>query len=376
MKIYIKKEKTAKGEIKEKLWVNFTDNDGKRQRKSLKLLNTKANRKLAETKIIPALLYKLESNKFIEKQVPTLDEYMKISFEMNKGTRTASTQYGYQVAYDKRISPILGHRKIDNIKPADIKLLQSGLVGVVSPRRIKNIRAVLNGILSDALDNDLITKNPVSATKTIPLNDSEIYPFSMNEIALILENSEGQYRNFFAFAFMTGMRSGEMIALKWSDIDFFKSEINISRTKRMGVEKCPKTTAGKRTIDIVDFLKPYLQNQYELTGHKNSYVFLNQDGEGYHDIRRIRDSAWRKTITKCGLKYRTIYQTRHSFATMMLENGEDILWVSHTLGHKNTSITYDVYTKYVKDKEKKRGSFLEKGLSSKIESPTMGKFVA
>ena len=375
MNIYIKKVKNKKGEVKEWIWVSYYEN-GKRKRKSLKLLNTKANMKLAKNKIIPKLLYKLENDMFLDKQVPTLDEYAKISFEMNKGSRTASTQYGYQVAYDKRISPILGHKKIDTIKPMDVKLLQSGLVGVVSPRRIKNIRAVLNGILSDALDNDLITKNPVSATKTIPLNDSEIYPFSMNEIALILENSEGQYRNFFAFAFMTGMRSGEMIALKWSDIDFFKSEINISRTKRMGVEKCPKTTAGKRTIDIVDFLKPYLQNQYELTGHKNSYVFLNQDGEGYHDIRRIRDSAWRKTITKCGLKYRTIYQTRHSFATMMLENGEDILWVSHTLGHKNTSITYDVYTKYVKDKEKKRGSFLEKGLSSKIESPTMGKFVA
>ena len=268
------------------------------------------------------------------------------------------------------------HRKIDTIKPADVKLLQSGLVGVVSPRRIKNIRAVLNGILSDALDNDLITKNPVSATKTIPLDDSEIYPFSMDEIALILENSEGQYQNFYALAFMTGMRSGEIIALKWSDIDFFKSEINISRTKRMGVEKCPKTKSSKRTIDILDSLKPYLQKQYELTGHKNSYVFLNQDEEGYHDIRRIRDSDWRKTIEKSGLEYRTIYQTRHSFATMMLSNGEDILWVSHTLGHKNSAITLEVYARYIKSKEKKRGSFLEEGLSSKIESPTTGKFVA
>jgi len=221
MKIYVKRVKNTKGEFKESLWIDFYDNDGKRQRKSLKLENTKANMKLAKNKIIPALLHKLENNKFIEKQVPTLDEYMVISFKMNEGTRTKSTQYGYQVAYDKRISPVLGHRKIDTIKPADVKLLQSGLVNVVSPRRIKNIRAVLNGILSDALDNDLIIKNPVSSTKTIPLDDSEIHPFSMDEISLILENSEGQYKNFFALGFMSGMRSGEMIALRWSDIDFF-----------------------------------------------------------------------------------------------------------------------------------------------------------
>jgi len=375
MKLYIKKAKNSKNEVKEWIWIKSYNNSGKLVRKSLKLLNTKENWKKAEL-IRANLLLQKEKGEFIEKQIPTLDEYMKISFEMNKGTRTASTQYGYQVAYDKRISPILGHRKIDNIKPADVKLLQSGLVGVVSPRRIKNIRAVLNGILSDALDNDLITKNPVSATKTIPLNDSEIHPMDINEISLILENSDGQYRNFFALAFMTGMRSGEMIALKWRDIDFFKSEINVSKTKRMGIEKCTKTKSSNRTIDILDSLKPYLQTQYELTGHKNSYVFLNQDGEGYHDIRRIRDSAWRKTIEKCGLEYRTIYQTRHSFATMMLSNGEDILWVSHTLGHKNSAITLEVYARYIKSKEKKRGSFLEEGLSSKIESQTTHQFVA
>ena len=144
----------------------------------------------------------------------------------------------------------------------------------------------------------------------------------------------------------------------------------------MGVEKAPKTKSSKRTIDILDSLKPYLQSQYAITGNKNSYVFLNQKGEGYHDIRRIRDSAWRKTIEKCSLEYRTIYQTRHSFATMMLSNNEDILWVSHTLGHKNSSITLEVYARYIKSKEKKRGSFLMEGLSLQSELVNDNKSVA
>jgi len=375
MRIYIKKVKNTKGIVKEWLWVDFNDNDGVRQRKTLKLENTPANMKLAKNKIIPALLHRLENNKFIERKSYTLDDYMKISFEMNKGTRNSSTQYGYQIAYDKRISPVMGHMNIDKIKPSDVKLLQSNLVGVVSPRRIKNIRAVLNGILSDALDNDLISKNPVSATKTIPLDDSEIYPFSMSEIALILENSEGQSRNFFALGFMSGMRSGEMIGLKWSDIDFFKSEINIVRTRRAGIENKPKTKSSRRTIDILDSLKPYLQNQYELTGDKNSYVFLNKEDKPFYDIKNIRDYDWKKTIESCGIEYRTIYQTRHSFATMMLSNGEDILWVSHTLGHKNSSITLEIYARYIKSKERKRGSFLEDGLSSEIESTDINRFV-
>ncbi len=61
---------------------------------------------------------------------------------------------------------------------------------------------------------------------------------------------------------------------------------------------------------------------------------------------------------------------------MMLENGEDILWVSNTLGHKNSSITYEVYAKYIKSDDKKRASFLAKGLSSKVESQDDKRFVA
>ena len=110
MRIYIKKVKNVKGEVKEWLWVDFQDNDGNRQRKSLKLINTKANIKLAKNKIIPALLHKLENNKFIEKLVPTLNEYKIKSFEMNKSHRRDTTQNDYEISYKKHIEPVLVER--------------------------------------------------------------------------------------------------------------------------------------------------------------------------------------------------------------------------------------------------------------------------
>ena len=366
MNVYVKKNVNKKGVTKEWLYVNYRDKNGKRIRKPLKLENTKANMRLAERKIIPALEEKLENNAFIETTIPTLDEYAIVSFQMNKGTRSSTTQYGYEIAYKKHISPRLGHLKIDKIKPSDIKLFQSALLDLgLSPRRIKNVRGVINGILHDALVDELIKKNPVTVTKVVKLDDPEIHPFSMSEISLILENSEGQSRNFFALGFMSGMRSGEMIGLKWSDIDFLKSEINIVRTRKMGVENTPKTKSSIRTIEILDSLMPFLQEQYEITGMYNSYVFLNQDNEPYHDIRRIRDNVWKKTLEICDLNYRPIYQTRHSFATMMLENGEDILWVSHTLGHKDSSITLKVYARYIKSKKRVRATFLNEEFSLK-----------
>jgi integrase len=377
MKIYIKKEKTAKGEIKEKLWVNFTDNDGKRQRKSLKLLNTKANRKLAETKIIPALLYKLESNKFIEKLIPTLNEFMVVSFKMNEGTRSLNTQNDYRISYNKHIAPVLGHLRLDKIKVSHIKQWQSDLSKKVSSNRVRNVRATLSTILKDAMADELIEKNPLSLVKTVKISKTEITPFNMDEIKLILENSTGQDRNFFALALFSGMRSGEMIGLKWSDIDFSKPEIKISRSRKMGVDGKTKTESSNRTIEILDPLIPYLKSQYQLTGELNSYVFLNKFNNPIYDIKRIRENGWKKTLKACNLEYRTIYQTRHSFATMMLENGEDILWLSHMLGHTDSSMTLSKYTHYVKKEEKKRGQFLNKKFPSlKVDMTPSDKLVA
>ena len=363
MRIYIKKVKNTKGEVKESLWVDFYDNSGKRQRKSLKLSNTKANMKLAKNKIIPALLYKLENNEFIEKSVPTLNEYKIKSFEMNKSHRRDTTINDYEVSYRKHIEPILGVKQLDKIKASDLELWQNKVIESVSPRRLRNIRAVLSGILSDAYRDELIDKNPLTLVRTIKADKVDIKPFSVTEISTILNSSEGQEKNFFALGFFSGMRSGEMIGLKWSDIDFFRLEIKPQRSRRMGKDGKLKTDSSYREVEILDSLLPYLKNQYQITGAHNSYVFLNGDNMPIYDIKRIRDYSWKKTLKKCELEYRPIYHTRHTFATVMLENGEDILWVSNMLGHTDSTMTLSKYARYIKRENKKRGQFLKEELT-------------
>ena len=363
MRIYIKKVKNTKGEIKESLWIDFYDNSGKRQRKSLKLSNTKANMKLAKNKIIPALLHKLENNEFIEKSVPTLNEYKIKSFEMNKSHRRDTTINDYEISYRKHIEPILGKKKLDNIKASDLELWQNKVIESVSPRRLRNIRAVLSGILSDAYRDELIDKNPLTLVRTIKADKVDIKPFSVTEISTILNSSEGQEKNFFALGFFSGMRSGEIIGLKWSDIDFFRLEIKPQRSRRMGKDGKLKTDSSYREVEILDSLLPYLKNQYQITGAHNSYVFLNGDNMPIYDIKRIRDYSWKKTLKKCELEYRPIYHTRHTFATVMLENGEDILWVSNMLGHTDSTMTLSKYARYIKRENKKRGQFLKEELT-------------
>ena len=166
-------------------------------------------------------------------------------------------------------------------------------------------------------------------------------------------------RNFIALAFFTGARSGEMVGLKWEDINFKKKEIYINRTIKMGEISTPKTVSSIRSIDMLDSLIPFLEEQYSLTGKKNSYLFLNDKDEHIYDIKRVRDTHWKKVLKLSGLNYRPIYHTRHTFATIMIENNEDILWVSNMLGHVNSTMTLSKYARYIKRANKERATFLK-----------------
>ncbi len=335
----------------------------KRHRRSLKLDDTKQNRKLATNKIIPELVYKLNSGEFFNnenKQVPTVGEFAKKSFAIHKGERKQSTMQDYEISLRLHILPTFANTPINKIKPSDIALWQSKLLEKLSPRRVRNIRATFNTILEDAINDEIIEKNPISRVKVPKIYKVEPKSFTLEEMKKILDTAKGDIKNFCALGFFTGMRSGEMIGLKWDDIDFDRKEIHIKRAIKMGVISTPKTQGSIRTIDILDNLLPYLKEQYKLTGTKNSFIFLNKDDTHYYDTKRIRLTKWKKLLQECNIEYRPIYQLRHTFATIMIENNEDILWVANMLGHTDATMTLKMYAKYRKRNEIKRAKFLNK----------------
>ena len=343
-----------------KLWITFYY-QSKRYRKTLGLDDTKANRKYANNVLIPDMLYKLNSGEFFntKKKVPTVGEFAQVSLELHKSHRKQSTIYDYQTSLKNHILPYFENTLIDQIKPSDLALWQNKVLEKVSAGRLKNIRIVLNTILEDALNDEIIVKNPFASVKLPKRNPIIIRPFCMDEIKTILARAEGMFQSFYAIGFFTGMRTGEIIGLKWDDIDFEKKEIHISRSIRMGVESTPKTINSIRTIDLLDSLVPYLKKQFYRTGDKESYVFLTQNDTHIFDVKNIRDYDWAKLLKKLDISYRPIYHMRHSFATMMIENGEDILWVSHMLGHVSSKTTLDRYAKFTSRKNKQRATFLQ-----------------
>ncbi len=347
---------------KGKLWITFY-HQSKRYRRSLKLDDTKANRRLAETKLIPEIVHQLNQDKFLEttnvKKVPTVDEFMKVSFEIHEAYRRDLSQRDYKFIYERHIKPAFGKRKLDEIKPSEIATWQSKILKKLSTKSLTMIRAVFNVMFNDALADELITRNPMSLIKK-PKNVSvnEILPFKQDEIFSLLGHIQERMRAVFAIGFFTGMRTGELVALKWSDIDFDNNIIKVRRAKRQNVESLPKTKSSIRDIDIIDILLPYLQNHLKFKLDDSEYMFNSLHKRPFTCFHSIARTYWRPIFDKVDIEYRNPYQMRHTFASMMISNGEDILWVSKMLGHTNSAITLTMYARYIENKDKKRGAFL------------------
>lgn len=334
-----------------KLYVSFSL-DGKQIRKSLKLDDTRANRALVQNQIIPQLTLKVHSGEFFKNSnVPTVDEYSRISFENHKYDRKAETTKDYINMYNKHIKPYFGKKQLDSIKVSEINKWKNNLYGngkKLSTKRVNEIKKVFGTILQDAVEDEIIVSNPVRKSKSLPKHTrKEKDPFTLNEVKQILEASEGQVHNMFSLLFFSGMRTGEMIGLKWSDIDFEKKTITIQRTIGRGIIGKPKTESSIRTIPIIAPLEKPLLDQFKLTGNQKSFVFLNNENTHYFDSSKIRDRTWKNTLKEAGVRYRTIYNTRHTFVSLNLSSGKNILWVSQMIGHKNANITLEHYSKYI-----------------------------
>jgi len=334
-----------------KLWIRFSL-DGKVVKKPLHLDDSKTNVKIANLQIIPQLILKINSGEFFENEkdkIPTVDAYTEISFSAHECERKPTTTVDYKNIYRKHIKPTFGHVKLDEIKVSEVNTWKNALfTGGLSSRRVNSIKKVFGTIIEDAVLDEIITSNPVRKSKPLPPHvEKDIYPFSMEEIRQILEVAKGQDKNLIATLFMTGIRTGELIALKWKNIDFEKRTIEIDATIGRGIEGTPKTKSSIRTIPILDSLYEYIVDQYRLTGDKNSYVFLNPNGTHFFDSKNLRDGLWKKVLKKADVKYRTIYQTRHTFCSLNLQNGADLIWVSKVMGHKNPKITLEKYSKFV-----------------------------
>ncbi|MDQ1244250.1 MAG: hypothetical protein QG565_590 [Campylobacterota bacterium] len=302
------------------------------------------------------------------KVVPTILALLEDIMSSKRKVLKHKSLLAYGVACRNMIIPYFKDTLVTQVKPIDIKKYQDSLVEKGLGKGSLNLaRVLLKEVFSLAILNEWITLNPVKMVdmpKFKTANEKKRQkPCTLDEIDNILLNTHGAIKNFLGVAFFTGMRSGEILALKWEDIDFVTDTISINKTIADGYINSPKTHSSFRDIEMLPQAKKYFKAQQLLTGLKNDFVFLNKRNSFYGTNTHFYDN-FQRVLKKLDFELRSLHNTRHTFASMMLNNGIDPLWVSKTLGHENLQITLNTYTHYMPKKEKMSIGFLEKRYKS------------
>ena len=328
--------------------------------KSSKLKYSKVNKNIIINKFKSGALN--DDLEVIEIKSPTVESYLeRVKLEKKKNVRH-STFESYKSSF-VRISKYFDGKMTREVKPIHIKNFLETVADDETARTLLNrVRFLLKEIFDLSVLNEDIVSNPVSVVRSPKTNHEpkRHEPFNLDEIDLILSTAKGQYRNFLGIAFFTGMRSGEILALTWDDIYFSTDTISITKTLSKGGIGKPKTSSSYRDIELLPMAKKYLESQRLETGLKNGFVFTKEDKESHYANNSQFYNYYRKVLDKAGLERRSLHNTRHTFASMMLNNNIEPMWVSSTLGHRDLSITLKVYAHYIPKKEKMVISFLEK----------------
>lgn len=269
--------------------------------------------------------------------------------------------------------PSMGDQSISSIFKQDIldfrlKLCKPDAVTgeVLSASRVNHIMTYLRLIMTEASES-FDFKNPWLNIKALPVPRTQVQPFTMGEVKRILANVRPDFRPYFTVSFLTGMRTGELDGLIWSNVDFDARLIHIHQSLVRGVIGPTKTSSSYRTIGMSPPVYDALREQWKFSGNKSAFVFCDRNGS-FLDQRNVTRRVWYPLLARLGLEKRNPYQTRHTAATLWLASGESPEWIARQMGHANTTMLFRVYSRYVPNLVGRDGAAFEQLLENEFKS--------
>ncbi|EML3440113.1 TPA: tyrosine-type recombinase/integrase [Proteus mirabilis] len=281
-----------------------------------------------------------------------LEEYLVICETRNL---SPSTINGYKKC--KSALSDLHQLHVSSLTPAILKNWIQKQTTVL--KTIRNQLSFLRSSLDEAITDGIVSINPVSlvsASRYQSKNNSAesnyiVDPLSPKEVsALLVAAKYEQWKNLFQFAINTGLRSSELCALRWSDIDFIENTAHVQSASVVGVIKKTKTKAGTRKVELNSEALNALNSQKQFTFMKDDVIFEDpKTNKAWTGADAIRKKAWVPTLKKAGIRYRNPYQTRHTFATRHISQGTNLFWLAGQMGHKGPEMLFRHYGKYLKE---------------------------
>lgn len=270
------------------------------------------------------------------------------------GTIAASTVDNYRQLI-KLIKPILGRRRVRDLRPSDIDELAVRLLAAgYAPATVSRTRAVLSGALKAAVRDGLIATNPVAVTRA-PRQRPAVRRFlTVEQIRKLLVHAasvDADLEAMLAVSIGSGLRRGELLALRWADIDLEARTIRVTRqlVRRTGhglEESELKTAASVRSVSLPSIAIDALgQHQVRHPGLPSALVFADAAG-GYYPPERWSRQVTAATEAALGEKFGA-HDLRHASASLAFAAGVPLRVVSEQLGHTSVAVTGDIYVALV-----------------------------
>lgn len=289
-------------------------------------------------------------------------------FEQYAKMNLRNTTYERLLQLRKRIYAAIGHLRMDKITPRQIQSFINGLAKdganektgkPLAPKTIRHNLSLISDVFGYAVKMGVVSDNPCSKVTLPKVEQKEKKIYKIEEVTKfleLLENEPLKYKVFFNLAVFSGFRRGELLGLEWKDVDFDNCVISVRRTSCYTAQKgiytdTTKTRKSQRSIKfpnaIIELIKKYkLEQESEARKLGSKWVntdrlFVKWNGE---PMNNNTPYFWlNEFCEKHGLPFYGIHSFRHLFASMLVNEGVDIVTVSGALGHSAVSTTSNIY---------------------------------
>ncbi|GCE12107.1 tyrosine-type recombinase/integrase [Tengunoibacter tsumagoiensis] len=291
----------------------------------------------------------------------TFGEYLLYWIGVHGPTVLLQTHSMYLSYINFRLIPGLGHVKMKKLTVEMFQTLYQSWEEELSPNTIRLIHTLAKKALNDAVVWKKLSYNPVAHAKLPKSRRAKVHVFTDQELDRLLEHAaKSRLYVLFVMALFLGMREGELLGLKWSDIDFKEGVLQIQNKiyytkhplleKMVFIEGLPKTVAGQRSVflpsDIIDMLRDHLEEQKKIQEKKPDWngsglVFCSNTG-GFMTDANIR-YHFSRLLKEASIEHTKFHALRHNASMILRRLGIDSVVRKEMLGHSSISMTDDVY---------------------------------
>lgn len=265
------------------------------------------------------------------------------------------TLASYKGHINNHILPYFGNRKLKSITTSDIETFKSFLFGLnIKPTTMAKALIVVKMALKTAVIWGYIARNPAEYVKRPRSDKYEPLFLTPDQLKHLVKSTPEKHKALIATACFTGMRQGELLGLKWDDVDFVSRRLFVQRTLQQGKFYNPKAYASRRSIDVPSFLLEMLKNHQlnqmvGLSTNEHNLVFPNEAGSPM-DCMNLINRIFKPVLKLADLPLRLrFHDLRHSYASMLIHQDANIKYVQKQLGHANVQMTLNIYSHLLPD---------------------------